>query len=60
MAHKWAGWLHYPCHLGCPRCFRVGEKTTDAHKWAMWLHNPGCFSAGDKIRSGPQVRLVAE
>ena len=36
-----------------------------AHKWAQWLHNPCrlgdplCFMAGDKIRSGPQVGLVA-
>ena len=26
VACKWAAWLHGPCHLGGPQCFRVGEK----------------------------------
>ena len=24
MAHKWARWLHNPCRLGDPHCFRAG------------------------------------
>ena len=26
VAHKWAGWLHNPCHLGGPQRFRAGDK----------------------------------
>ena len=25
VAHKWATWLHNPCRLGGPQCFRVGD-----------------------------------
>ena len=25
MAHKWADWLHNPCHLGGPQCFKEGD-----------------------------------
>ena len=24
VAHKWARWLHYPCHMGGPHCFKAG------------------------------------
>ena len=37
MAHKWAGWLHYPCRMGGPQR----------------------FSAGDRMRKGPQMDRVA-
>ena len=26
VAHKWARWLHNPCHLGGPHRFRAGGK----------------------------------
>ena len=26
VAHKWARWLHHPCHLGDPQRFRAGGK----------------------------------
>ena len=26
VAHKWATWLHHPCHLGDPHRFRAGGK----------------------------------
>ena len=26
VAHKWADWLHDPCHLGGPQCFKAGKK----------------------------------
>ena len=26
VAHKWARWLHHPCRLGDPHCFRAGGK----------------------------------
>ena len=26
VAHKWARWLHHPCHLGDPRRFKAGGK----------------------------------
>ena len=66
MAHKWARWLHNPCHLGGPQRFRAREVESQvAHKWTRWLHNPcrlggpHLFRAGGKIRSGPQVGKVA-
>ena len=30
MAHKWADWLHSPCHLGGPQRFRAWRQN---HKW---------------------------
>ena len=30
VAHKWAGWLHNPCHLGAPQRFRAGYCDTIA------------------------------
>ena len=42
-----------------------GAESEEAHKWARWLHNP-CrlggphrFTAGGRIRGGPQVGKVA-
>ena len=26
VAHKWARWLHHPCHLGDPHRFKAGGK----------------------------------
>ena len=26
VAHKWAMWLHHPCRLGDPHCFKAGGK----------------------------------
>ena len=26
VAHKWARWLHHPCHLGDPDRFKAGGK----------------------------------
>ena len=26
VAHKWAKWLHHPCHMGGPQRFRAGDK----------------------------------
>ena len=43
VAHKWAGWLHNPCHLGgggVPTASQRGAESEVAHKWAGWLHNP--------------------
>ena len=44
---------------------KQGAESEVAHKWARWLHNP-CrrrgphrFSAGGRIRGGPQVGKVA-
>ena len=48
-----------------PTTSERGGKSEVAHKWARWLHHP-CrlgdphrFTAGGKIRSGPQVGKVA-
>ena len=61
--HKWAGWIHNPCHL--ENTSERGTKPEEAHKWAGWLHNP-CrlggpqrLRAGDKISDGPQMGRVA-
>ena len=51
--------------LGVPTASQRGAESELAHVWAMWLHNP-CrlgglhrFTAGGRIRSGPQVGRVA-
>ena len=44
--HKWAKWLHNPCCLGDPHCFKA-TKSEVAHKWATWLHNPYCLGVPD-------------
>ena len=65
VAHKWARWLPNHCRLGGPYRSQRGAESEVAHKWAGWLHNP-CrlwdpqrFTAGGRIRSGPQVGQVA-
>ena len=25
VVHKWADWLHHPCHMGGPHRFRAGD-----------------------------------
>ena len=54
-----------PAVSGIPAASERGEKSEVAHKWAKWLPHP-CrigdlrrFTAGGKIRSGPQVGKVA-
>ena len=65
MAHKWAKWLHHPCHLGDPQRFRAGSKIRWAGLWAKWLRhpcrlgNPHRLRKGGGIRSGPQVGKLA-
>ena len=54
-----------PAVLGIPTAVERGAKSEVAHKWAKWLPHPCCvgdprrFTAGGKIRSGPQVGKVA-
>ena len=65
MAHKWAGWLHSPCHLGVPNASQPRTKSEMAQKLAIWRHNhcrpggPQPFRAGKETCSGPQVGRVA-
>ena len=54
-----------PAVSGIPAASQRGAKSEVAHKWANWLPHP-CrigdphrFTAGGKIRSGPQVAKVA-
>ena len=54
-----------PAVSGIPTAAERGAKSEVAHKWANWLPHP-CrigdphrFTAGGKIRSGPQVGKVA-
>ena len=60
VAHKWAWWLHHPCRLGAPQRFRAGDQN---QKWPTigpgGLGVPNASERGTKIRSGPQVGLVA-
>ena len=65
VAHKWARWLHNPCHMGVPTASERGARSEVAHKWARWLHDP-CrvggphrYKAGGRITGGPQVGKVA-
>ena len=52
-------------YRGSPPLQSEGAKSEVAHKWARWLHNlcrlggPYRFTAGGKIRSGPQEVKVA-
>ena len=54
-----------PAVSGIPTASERGGKSEVAHLWAKWLRHPcrlgdpHCFSAGGKIRSGPQVGKVA-
>ena len=65
VAHNWAKWLLTPAVSGIPAASERGATSEVAHKWANWLPHPcrigdPCrFSAGGKIRSGPQVGKVA-
>ena len=54
-----------PAVSGIPTAVERGAKSEVAQKWAKWLPHPCCvgdprrFTAGGKIRSGPQVGKVA-
>ena len=54
-----------PAVSGIPTASKRGAKSEVAHKWAKWLPHP-CrigdphrFTAGNKVRSGPQVGKMA-
>ena len=51
-AHKWARWLHNPCHAGVPHASERGTKSKVAHEWAQWPHNPCCVGGFQYIRAG--------
>ena len=50
---------------GSPPLQSGGPESVRAHKWAKWLHNPyhlggpHRFTAGGRIRGGPQMGKVA-
>ena len=54
-----------PVASGSPSALERWKKSEVAHLWAWWLHNscrlgePLRFIAGDKIRIGPLVGMVA-
>ena len=54
-----------PAVSGIPTASERGAKSEVAHKWAKWLPHPyrighpHRFRAGGKIRSGPQVGMMA-
>ena len=54
-----------PATRGNPTAPDGGAESEVAHKWARWLHNhcrlggPHRFTAGGRIRRGPQVGKVA-
>ena len=65
VAHLWANGYLTPAVSGIPSASQRGAKSEVAHKWANWLPHP-CrigephrFTAGGKIRSGPQVGKLA-
>ena len=51
LAHKWADWLHNPCHLEGPQRFGRGEKLP-AHMWADGFHNPYLEGGHKRFRVG--------
>ena len=61
----WQSGYVTPAVSGIPTASERGAKSEVAHKWGKWLRHP-ChlgdphrFTAGGKIRSGPQVGKVA-
>ena len=65
VAHKWQGGYITPAARGVPTTSQWGAESEVAYKWARWLQHP-CrlggshrFTAGGRIRSGPQVGKVA-
>ena len=64
MAHNMLGGYTTLAVWGVPNALEQGTKSEVAHKWAGWLRNP-ChlggqrFTAGDKMRNGPQVGRLA-
>ena len=66
VAHKWAKVATSPLpYQGSPPLQERGAESEVAHKWAKWLphpcriRDPHRFTAGGRIRSGPQVGKVA-
>ena len=66
VAHKWARWLHHPCHLGDPQRFRAGGKIRSGPQMGKVATSPlpprgspPLQRGGGKIRSGPQLDKVA-
>ena len=67
--HKWPtcgpGGYTTPTAWGGPNTSQQGAESEVAHKWAGWLHNPyrlggpQCFTARERIGSGPQEGRVA-
>ena len=46
LAHKWAQWLHNPCRLGGPQCFRAGDKIRSGPELAQKNLKPSSFFGG--------------
>ena len=61
LAHKWARWLHNPCHLGVPTASERGAESEVAHKWARWLHNsitPAAWGVPTPSERGAQSEVA--
>ena len=54
-----------PAASGVPTASERGAESLVAQNWTRWLHDPcrqggpHCFTAGGRIRVGPQVGMVA-
>ena len=50
VAHKWAQWLHKPCRLADPLCFRVGDKIRSGPQAAAVEGIPYASKQGTKSK----------
>ena len=54
MAHRWVDWLHHPCRLRGPQCFKAGEKIRSGPQVGR-LATPPVLSGGSAtLQSGGQ------
>ena len=54
MAHKWARWLHHPCRLGCPHCFKAGGRIRRGQQVGKVATSPLPPRGSPPLQSGGQ------
>ena len=54
VAHKWAMWLHHPCRLGEPPCFRAGGKIRSGPQVGKVATSPLPPRGSPALHSGQQ------
>ena len=54
MAHKWAHWLHHPCHLGGPQRFKAGDEISNGPQVGRLATSPLPSWGSPTLQSGGQ------